>query len=325
MIVSANDFKKYNTSLNVIEGEPMSRHTSFKVGGAARFFISPSSKEQLIDVILACKEEGIEYTVIGRGSNLIVSDEGYDGMIICLGDGFSFIMKEDGDIERSVKEDGDIERSVKEDGGYTYITASAGAGLISLSSQVRREGLAGLEFACGIPGSVGGAIYMNAGAHGGQMSDVVSRVTVIDRQGRAKKLSAEEMNFGYRHSAAMDEGYVVVDATFKLSNGDKDEMEKTVKENLSRRKQSQPLEYPSAGSVFKRPEGTFAGKLIEDAGLKGFSIGGAEVSDKHAGFIVNKGDATAADVVAVIEHVTKVVLEKFGVKLEPEVRFLGKF
>lgn len=319
--MTASDIKKIIPGAEVLEGEPMSRHTTFKVGGCARLFVTLSDEEDIVRLIAALKEAGEKFEIIGRGSNLLVSDEGYDGVIICINNKDAkaeILMDAMGEGETMPGEGETMPR----EGAVTFY-APAGMSLITLSTMARDASLTGLEFACGIPGTIGGAIIMNAGAYGGEIADVVTSVRAVDTNGDVREYSREEMKFRYRGSYAMDAGLVVLGATFALKRGEKEEIAETMKENLSKRSSAQPLEYPNAGSTFKRPEGDFAGRLIEEAGLKGFSIGGAQVSTKHAGFIVNTGEATATDILALTDHVINTVYEKTGVKLELEIRKLG--
>ncbi len=284
---------------NISENEPLKAHTTFKTGGPARFFVSPTADE-LPRLIAACREIKIPMLIIGRGSNMLVSDEGFDGVVIHLGP----------DAAR-VEINGDT------------ITAEAGASLIDVSLSACREGLTGFEFATGIPGSVGGAVIMNAGAYGGEIKQVIESATAIMPDGSVKEFKSAEMELSYRSSIFEREGLIVTKASFKLLKGDKTEILKTVEDLKNRRMEKQPLEFASAGSTFKRPEGYFAGKLIEDAGLKGYSVGDACVSEKHAGFVINKGSATAADVYDLICHVKDEVKRQFNVDLEPEVKLIG--
>lgn len=284
---------------NVLVDEPMSEHTTFKVGGPADIFVTPDDADELADVLEACHEADVPYFVLGCGSDLLVSDEGYRGVIISMTEEFI---------------------GVSVDG--REMSCQAGVGLREASEMACELGLSGLEFACGIPGSIGGACYMNAGAYNGCIADVLKSVRVLLPDGTVDTLSVEELDLGYRKSRIADEGLVVLSATFLLKPADPEEIREVMDDLTRRREEKQPLELPSAGSTFKRPEGYFAGKLISDAGLKGWQSGGAAVSTKHAGFVVNVGDATAADVHAVIEHVQDEVERQFGVRLEPEVRFL---
>ena len=285
---------------NVLVDEPMSEHTTFKVGGPADLYVIPESFDELREVLLACDEAGARRFLLGRGSDLLVSDEGYRGVIVAVGDGLV---------------------GVSVDG--TQMTCQAGVDLREASEMACELGLSGLEFACGIPGSVGGACFMNAGAYGGCVADVLESVRVLLPDGSQETLGVDELDLGYRRSRVASEGLVVLSATFDLEKGDPEKIRATMDDLTHQREEKQPLEMASAGSTFKRPEGHFAGKLIMDAGLQGYRVGGAEVSRKHAGFVVNTGGATAADVHAVIEHVQDEVERQFGVRLEPEVRFLG--
>ena len=287
---------------NVRLHEPMKKHTTFRIGGPADYYLCPHSTEELQKILQICRENKLEFFILGNGSNLLVSDKGYRGVVIQLWKNFSDIETED-----------------------NTITVKAGALLSKVAAEALEESLTGMEFASGIPGTMGGAVMMNAGAYGGEMKDIIREVTVLTREGELLTLSKEEMNFGYRTSVVKEKGYVVISAELQLRKGDREEIRKVMDELKERRVTKQPLDMPSAGSTFKRPEGYFAGKLIMDAGLRGFSVGGAQISEKHCGFVVNKGDATAADVLGLIGEVQKRVQEKFGVALEPEVKFLGEF
>ena len=285
---------------NVLVDEPMSEHTTFKVGGPADLYVIPEDFDEVRQVVAACKESGEKYFLLGCGSDLLVSDEGYRGAIVAVADGLVGVTVEGDEI-----------------------CCQAGVGLREASEMACELGLSGLEFACGIPGSVGGACYMNAGAYGGCIADVLKEVRVLLPDGSVDDIPVADLDLGYRQSRVANEGLVVLSATFALEPGDPEKIRATMDDLTRRREEKQPLELPSAGSTFKRPEGHFAGKLITDAGLKGYQVGGAAVSKKHAGFVVNVGGATAADVHAVIEHVQDEVERQFGVRLEPEVRFLG--
>lgn len=287
---------------NVRLHEPMKKHTTFRIGGPADYYLCPHSTEELQKILQICRENKLEFFILGNGSNLLVSDKGYRGVVIQLWKNFSDIETED-----------------------NTITVKAGTLLSKVAAEALEESLTGMEFASGIPGTMGGAVMMNAGAYGGEMNDIIREVTVLTREGELLTLSKEEMNFGYRTSVVKEKGYVVISAVLQLRKGDREEIRKVMDELKERRVTKQPLDMPSAGSTFKRPEGYFAGKLIMDAGLRGFSVGGAQISEKHCGFVVNKGDATAADVLGLIGEVQKRVQEKFGVALEPEVKFLGEF
>ena len=280
----------------------MRLHTTFRVGGPADLFVSPNSVEEVCKVTALCREEGVPYYIMGNGSNLLVSDQGYRGVII-----------------QFYKEMNDI--SVE----GTVLRAQAGALLSAVASRALLESLTGFEFAAGIPGTLGGACVMNAGAYGGEMKDVLKTVTVLTREGEVLTLSNEELELGYRTSVIARKHYIVLEAEIALSEGKKEEIQAVMDDLKERRITKQPLEYPSAGSTFKRPEGYFAGKLIQDAGLRGFQVGGAQVSEKHCGFVINKDHATAAEIAELIRQVSEKVEAQFGVKLEPEVKRLGEF
>lgn len=282
--------------------EPMKKHTTFRVGGNADFFVTPSTKEEVRDVIMLCKEEGMPYYILGNGSNLLVGDKGYRGVIIQ-------IYKEMNAIEVTGEE----------------IRIQAGALLSRIGAAALEAELTGFEFASGIPGTIGGAVVMNAGAYGGEMKDVIKTVTVLTPEGEEQILTNEELELGYRTSVIAKRGYIVLEVVISLVKGNKEEIKAKMDELKVQRITKQPLEYPSAGSTFKRPEGYFAGKLIQDAGLRGFQIGGAQVSEKHCGFVINKDNASAADVLELMRQVSEAVKEKFGVELEPEVKRLGEF
>lgn len=284
----------------VLVDEPMSAHTTFEIGGPADLFVIPDDIEEACEAIAACREAGEECFVLGCGSDLLVSDEGYRGVVIALSDGLLNVSVEGEEM-----------------------TCQAGVSLREASEMACELGLAGLEFACGIPGSVGGACFMNAGAYGGCIADILSSVCALMPDGSLANIPVGELALGYRKSRVRDEGLVVLSATFRLREGRPEDIRVRMDDLTQRREEKQPLDRPSAGSTFKRPEGHFAGKLITDAGLKGYQHGGAGVSSKHAGFVVNLGGATAADVRAVISHVQDEVERQFGVRLEPEVRFLG--
>lgn len=286
----------------VLFEEPMKSHTTFRIGGPAEVFIMPKSIKQVQMAVKICQEEQIPYFILGNGSNLLVSDRGYRGVII--------------QMDRNMGE-------IQVEG--TEIQAAAGALLSSIAVAARRESLTGFEFAGGIPGTLGGAVVMNAGAYGGEIKDVLKEVTVMDGDGKIFTLPASELEMGYRTSIIKTAGYLVLSAKITLSRGKEEDIKARTRELSEMRTQKQPLDYPSAGSTFKRPEGYFAGKLIMDSGLRGYSVGGAMVSEKHCGFVINKGNATAEDVVSLMKHVTEVVQEKYGVTLEPEVKFLGEF
>lgn len=284
---------------NVEADEPMSEHTTFQIGGPADLYVVPDDPEEVRDVVAACREAGVPCFVLGLGSDLLVADEGYRGVVVDLSQALTNVTVEDDEM-----------------------TCEAGVGLREASEMACELGLSGLEFACGIPGTVGGACFMNAGAYDGCVADVLKEVRVLRPDGTFATIPVDELDLGYRKSRVRTDGLVVVSATFQLRRADSEDIRAIMDDLTRRRAEKQPLDLPSAGSTFKRPEGHFAGKLISDAGLQGFRVGGAEVSTKHAGFVVNVDHATAADVHAVIEHVQDEVERQFGVRLEPEVRFL---
>ncbi len=283
------------------ENEPMHRYTTFKIGGEAQLLILTPSIPALRAILKQCREENVPVLVLGKGSNLLVSDKGIEGVVIKLDQGFRQMTLVEDDV----------------------IFCGAAASLASLCRFACDNGLSGLEFAWGIPGSVGGAAYMNAGAYGGELKDVLLCCNHITRGGEIGSLSGEELELSYRHSAYMESGAVITGVTVRLHKDSKTEIERRMDDFMRRRKDKQPLEYPSAGSIFKRPEGYFAGTLIQDSGLKGARVGGAMVSPKHAGFIINTGNATCADVMSLIERIKKTVDDKFGVRLECEVKPTG--
>lgn len=282
--------------------EPMSKHTTFRVGGEADCLIMIQREEELAKLVCCLRQIGEEYFILGNGSNLLVGDKGYRGIVLKL----------DGPMEE-----------VRVEG--TTIRAGAGALLSKVAAKARDRSLSGMEFAAGIPGSIGGAVVMNAGAYNGEMKQIVVSVRGMDKEGEILTLDNETMKFGYRTSAIRNRPIVVLEVTLQLAEGRNEEIGAKMEELAGLRRSKQPLEYPSAGSTFKRPEGYFAGKLIMDAGLRGYRIGGAQVSEKHCGFIVNTGCATAADIRELIEEVQERVQERFHVTLEPEVIFLGDF
>ena len=294
--------KKLVPEKDILIDELMSRHTTFRTGGPASLFLRPEDEETVISVIGFLKSKGCPFFILGNGSNLLVSDKGYDGVVI------------------SVERLNDLH--IEND---TTIVAEAGVLNSAIASLARDNSLSGFEFAAGIPGSIGGAMIMNAGAYGGEMKDIVSSVRVITPDGVVKTIPGEDCDFGYRTSAFKRGGFVVISARLTLTKGDQTAIAEGMKELALKRKEKQPLEYPSAGSTFKRPEGYFAGKLIEDAGLRGFTVGGAQVSEKHCGFVINKENATSTDIYNLICEVKKRVLESSGVTLEPEVIMLGDF
>ncbi len=281
--------------------EPMKLYTTFKTGGPAEVFIIPRDEDELKNAVSLCEKEGIEIFILGKGSNLLVSDEGIrNKAVIYIGESFDFI---------------------KEIDECTF-EAGAGTSVASICKYALSKSLSGLEFAYGIPGSVGGAAFMNAGAYGGEVKDAIILCKHITNKAENGQFNADELDFSYRHSIYSDGGYVITSVVFRLKKGEKEQIEAAMYDFISRRKDKQPLEFPSAGSVFKRPEGHFAGALIEQSGLKGKRIGGAMVSEKHAGFIINYENATTDDVISLIRHCQKTVKEKFSVDLETEIKFV---
>ena len=286
----------------VFTEEAMSQHTTFKIGGPADYFLMPDKGEDVGRVIKICKEKEIPYFILGNGSNLLVGDGGYRGAVIQIYRNMSSVTVEGNEIR-----------------------AQAGALLSAVAAAAKNASLTGFEFAGGIPGTIGGAVVMNAGAYGGEMKDVLTEVTVMNAEGDIFTLPTEELELGYRTSIIKTVGYIVLEAKIRLKEGDPEVIRETMKDLTIRRTTKQPLEYPSAGSTFKRPEGYFAGKLIIDSGLAGYQVGGAQVSEKHCGFLINAGDATARDVRTLMDNVRDIVYKKYGVTLEPEVKFLGEF
>lgn len=278
----------------------MKQNTSFKVGGTADVLLCPKEYSQLQETVRICNENNIPFIVLGNGSNILVRDGGIREVVIKL-TSINFL-----EISQN------------------KIKAGSGVSLKEVSDFALENSLTGFEFACGIPGSVGGAVFMNAGAYNGEIKNIITQAEVLDREGNIKTLDKEQLSFDYRKSNIMEQGYIVLSAVFTLEYGDKETIKSTIDDLTARREEKQPLEYPSAGSTFKRPKGYFAGKLIQDCELKGFTIGGAAVSEKHSGFVINKGNATAKDVLDVISHVQETVMQKFGVKLETEVRIIGE-
>ncbi|MBR5336781.1 MAG: UDP-N-acetylmuramate dehydrogenase [Lachnospiraceae bacterium] len=280
----------------------MKDHTSFRIGGPASYYVTPGNEEELGELIRYCVRTGSEYYILGNGSNLLVSDKGYPGIVIRLFERFN---------------------DIRIDGSRIY--AMAGALLSRTANMAAKNSLSGLEAAAGIPGTLGGAIVMNAGAYGFEMKDVTEYVRVMKHDGSTEDIPSHMMEFGYRTSRCIRDGLIVLGAGLVLASGDEETIRDRMRELKEQRSAKQPLEYPSAGSTFKRPEGYFAGKLIMDAGLKGYSVGDACISEKHCGFVINKGNASAEDVIKLIKHVQDTVLDRFGVRLEPEIKFLGDF
>ena len=293
-------FKEFYDEESLKLDAPMKEYVHFRVGGPADILVIPNNKEQVIKTIEVCRKNNIPFYVVGNGSNLLVKDGGIRGVVIKLG---------------NVKNINVTDNKVE---------AECGAMLKDVSNSALENSLTGFEFACGIPGTVGGAVFMNAGAYNGEISNVIESADVIDTEGNVLTLLHEELELGYRSSIVMKKGYIVLSATFSLEKGDGANIKERVDDLTFKRESKQPLEYPSAGSTFKRPEGYFAGKLIEDAGLKGFTLGGAAVSKKHSGFVINKGGATAKDILDLIHHIQAEVKKQFGVELHPEVRIIGE-
>ncbi len=285
----------------VLCDEPLKEYTSFKIGGPADYLIFPKTNMQVSCIIKLCKQEEMPLFILGNGSNLLVTDEGFRGVVIQLYKAFNTITVD-----------------------QTRIIAQAGARLSQVANAAARASLTGLEFASGIPGTLGGAVFMNAGAYGGEMEQVVRRVTAVDMEGNLFEFTHDELAFAYRHSMLQDRHMIALDVVIELQKGDQTEIRRIMFELNKRRKEKQPLEFPSAGSTFKRPEGYFAGKLIMDSGLAGYRVGDAMVSEKHCGFIINVGEATCSDVLALIEHIQTVVYAKFQVTLEREVKVIGE-
>ncbi len=287
---------------NVLRDEPMSRHTTFRIGGPADFFVTPEKKEQIGQVIALCRSREIPYYIVGNGSNLLVGDHGYRGVIVQV---FKKMNQIHTDGEK--------------------LCAQAGALLSKVAAAALEASLTGLEFASGIPGTLGGALRMNAGAYGGEMKQVTESAQVLTPEGEILEIPVDELGMSYRTSVISRNDYVVLEAVLKLNRGNREEIRARMEDLKEKRVSKQPLEYGSAGSTFKRPEGYFAGKLIEDAGLRGFRVGDAQVSEKHCGFVINRGKATAAEVIQLMDQVRARVKEKFGVELEPEVKRIGEF
>lgn len=294
--------RKLGEQVEILAAEPMKNHTTFRIGGPVDALALPKTPEEVAEVVRFCHEHAQPYYVLGNGSNLLVSDEGYRGLVLQLYRNFN-------DIQVN---------------GET-ITVQAGAMLAAVARTAYQTGLTGLEFASGIPGTIGGAVVMNAGAYGGEMKNVLKEVTVLTKEGEVLAIPAKALELGYRTSVIPKNGWIVLGAVLQLKKGDQEQILARMEELKEQRITKQPLDLPSAGSTFKRPEGYFAGKLIMDAGLRGFTVGGAQVSEKHCGFVVNRGDATAADVWELICEVKRRVKEMTGVELEPEVKLLGDF
>lgn len=297
-----NEIEAFADKGALILEEPLCNHTTFRVGGKADAFLSVRNEEQLRKAVLLCKEYGVPFLILGNGSNLLVSDDGYRGMVVLIGKDMADIRVEG-----------------------NKITASAGATLASVAQMAAKHSLGGMEFASGIPGTIGGAIVMNAGAYDGEMKMVVEEVRVLTQGGEFLTLSNEDLEFGYRTSRVKKEKLIVLSVTLLLQPKEQELIVEKMNDFAARRREKQPLEFPSAGSTFKRPEGMFAGKLIMDAGLRGYSVGDAQVSEKHCGFVINKGNATAKEISRLILDVQEKVKESFGVSLETEVIYIGDF
>ncbi len=296
------DLQSFLDDDQILLDEPLSSHTTFEIGGPADLFIMPKNTIELVDIIKLCNRHSFPFYVLGSGSDLLVDDKGYRGAIVCTTDLMAAMFTQENEL-----------------------VAQAGCTLKDMCELACFMGLSGLEFACGIPGSLGGACFMNAGAYDGQMSDVLKSVQVLTPSGEVRTIAAEDLNLGYRQSRIKDESLYVLEATLSLSYKNSEQIRETMDDLTVRREEKQPLELPSAGSTFKRPEGHFAGKLIQDAGLQGYQIGGAQVSTKHAGFIVNVDHATCEDVLELIGHIQSEVKRQFNVEMHPEVRFLGEY
>lgn len=281
-----------------LEQEPLRTHTTFRIGGPAAYYFIPEREEEIIEALDFAKEKGLSYYVIGKGSNMLFSDDGFDGVIIEIGKGLEKI-------------------EISDDG---VVTAQAGVSLAYMASRLASKGLKGFAFAGGIPGTLGGGVAMNAGAYGGEIKDCIVSAKILTKEGERIVLDKEALQLSYRNSVILQKGYLVLEATFSFEKGNPAEIQEEIKELNKRRREKQPLEYPSAGSTFKRPEGYFAGKLIQDAGLKGFSVGDAQVSEKHSGFVINRGNATTQDILTLVQEVQEKVFQDFGVKLEMEVK-----
>lgn len=298
----------------VLTDEPMSEHTTFKIGGNAKILVQISSEDEIVEIIRLLRDNNVDYYIIGNGSNLLVSDNGYDGVIIELLDGYSDIELLDAD---------ELETNCSDKDEYVYVKALAGTRMLKIGKFMAEKSLEGFECLGGIPGTVGGAVVMNAGAYGGNISDVLLYARVITKEGNILRLNAEELELGYRTSNIEKNGYIISSVVLKMKKGNSEEIKERISDYTQRRTGKQPLEYPSAGSTFKRPEGHFAGQLIDEAGLRGYKSGGAQISVKHAGFVINTGDATAEDVINVITHAQEEVFKRNNIRLETEVKRLG--
>ncbi len=297
------NYKEYFSEIkfnDIRYNEPLKNHTSFKVGGPADVMVIPTSEEELVKAVEICRDNGLKYFIMGNGSNLLIKDTGIRGVVIKINEGFDDVVVVD-----------------------TKITAQAGALLTAVSKIALRESLEGMEFASGIPGTIGGAITMNAGAYGGEMKDIVSSVRVLTKDNQILDLTNEEMNFTYRNSKVKDLELIVISVEIDLQHGEYDTIDEKIKDLTFQRTSKQPLELPSGGSTFKRPEGYFAGKLIDDAGLRGLRHGDAQVSDKHCGFVVNRGETSYKEIMELVGVIKKTVMDRFGVELEMEIKRVG--
>ncbi|MCF8001927.1 MAG: UDP-N-acetylmuramate dehydrogenase [Halanaerobiales bacterium] len=288
-------------NLDVEKDVPLKNYTTFKVGGPADLFLTPKDENALLELTKIIQDVETPHFILGAGSNVIVGDKGYRGIIIYTGELNKIFVNENN------------------------IKAQSGATLKNVTKKAQENSLTGMEFACGIPGSLGGAVFMNAGAYGGEMNDIIVNVSAVNNNGKKIILNKDELKLSYRNSVFQEKNYIILDATMKLSHGDKDQIKDKMEVLTQKRQNKQPLEYPSAGSSFKRPEDHYTGPLIEKANMKGYQIGGAQVSEKHAGFIINKGDATAKDILNLIKKIQEEVYKISGVKLKPEPKFLGEF
>lgn len=316
--MNLNNIRKIITRGRILEQEPMAKHTTFRVGGAARYFITPATRKELAALVRYLYNNGIAYFVMGNGSNLLVSDAGYDGVVIDMGknDGTEFTML-------GIDDGTDSETACAE--GEILFDAGAGCLMSAIGNFAKQFSASGFECLSGIPGCLGGAVTMNAGAYGSEIRDLVRSVLVVTPKGEIETLSGDSLSFRYRGSSIMDSGSIVARTELLLKKGDPEEIAAKMEECAQKRRDKQPLDFPSAGSTFKRPEGMFAGQLIEEAGLKGLTVGGAQVSEKHAGFIINRDHATASDIYNLISLVQEKVYSHSGVQLVPEIRLLGTF
>ena len=306
---------------SILLDEPMKKHTTFRIGGNADMFVSPAI-EEIPEIVGLAKSHHIPVTIIGNGSNLLVGDKGIRGLVLSIGKGADGVELQCAD--KAIGESDLVQMSVDVE-SKVRISVGAGALLSKVAAEAARNALTGFEFAAGIPGTIGGAVVMNAGAYGGEIKDVLVSVRVLTPDGDIQTLTRDELDLSYRHSCILEKGYIVLDAILELKKGDEAQIRAAMEDFKGRRIEKQPLEYPSAGSTFKRPEGYFAGKLIQDADLRGYQVGGAQVSEKHCGFVINADNATAQDVLTLIEDVKKKVYEEFQVELEPEVKMMGEF